>query len=138
MKNVNIEWKYIWIDRQEISEKFDSEVITNINFDIVKNSILKYRIHYLKQRDNGRFTNEFFGGNITNIDTGVLDVFSLILEASLNTDDNTSYNIIIEQTYDDIDKITVERYVNDNLNKSLQCKAFLYKKKKKGHIRIKD
>ena len=133
MKNVNIEWKYIWIDRQEVSEKFDSEVITNINFDIVKNSILKYRIHYIKERDNGRFTNEFFGGNITNIDSDVLDVFKLMFEASLNTDDNTSYNIIIEQTYDDVDKITVERYVNDSLDKSLQCDASLYKKEKKGN-----
>lgn len=132
MKNVNIEWKYIWIDRQEVSEKFDSEVITNINFDIVKNSILKYRIHYVKERDNGRFTNEFFGGNIKNIDSGVLDVFKLMFEASLNTDDNTSYNIIIEQTYDDVDKITVERYVNDSLDKSLQCDASIYKKEKKG------
>lgn len=133
MKNVNIEWKYIWIDRQEVSEKFDSEVITNINFDIAKNSILKYRIHYVKERDNGRFTNEFFGGNIKNIDSDVLDVFKLMFEASLNTDDNTSYNIIIEQTYDDVDKITVERYVNDSLDKSLQCDASLYKKEKKGN-----
>lgn len=131
IKNVNIYWKYIWIDRQEASEKFDSEVITNINFDIVKNSILKYRIHYRKKRDNGRFTNEFFGGNITNIDSGVLDVFSLMLEASLNTDDNTSYNIVIDQTYEGVDKITIERYVDDNLDKSLQCNASIYKKKKK-------
>lgn len=131
MKNVNIEWKYIWINRQETFENFDSEVITNIKFDIVKNSILKYRIHYRKERYNGRFTNEFFGGNITNIDSGVLDVFSLMLEASLNTDDNTSYNIVIDQTYDDVDKITIERYVDDNLDKSLQCNAFQYKKKKK-------
>lgn len=72
-----------------------------------------------------------FGGNITNIDSDVLDVFSLMLEASLNTDDNTSYNIVIDQTYDDVDKITIERYVDDNLNKSLQCNTFQYKKKKK-------
>lgn len=132
MKNVNIKWKYIWIDRQEKSEKFDSKVITNINFDIVKNSILKYRIHYRKKRNNGRITNEFFGGNITNIDSCVLDVFSLMLEASLNADDNTSYNIIIDQTCDGVDKIAVERYVYNNLDKALHCKAFIYKHKKKG------
>ena len=66
-----------------------------------------------------------------NIDSDLLDVFSLMLEASLNTDDNTSYNIVIDQTYDDVDKITIERYVDDNLYKSLQCNAFVYKKKKK-------